>query len=459
MDGDRFDRKNAAYIIRIGNSIKTIARIRKVQSGVMITMEREAERLKREKETKTAAKITAAQQDRKNGMVSKLLTVYQAAMLASSVIIAKINWDIMYTGRQYEPTNPTYMRNVTLFMSAGIIFISVIAGITIVKEKGKKHDRDVFLERLTGMLAHLAVVAVIYVFFKRMTVFLVCIDEFDLFRRFVIMAVIYFIIKGIYLWAGAVSVSAERVEESKLETANVKAQEQESQKPPVSAEDFKAAMQQEEQEKFEASRKKKQAKHDKRYGKHNWKHFVRVAIVLCLLYAGWMHIYNGMSDQEKQALGSLKNFSISGLKEDMENSSTGVSIDKQVFSLMRSSGLRVSHNATVSNRLKEITDYWNAHNTEAVSSSSSNGISYVNVGNRTFTVNAPYVYVNAGKQAMLGSVPELNKTKVFNGHQVHVYKGQHKTSQKDGYNFYIIALEYEEYNDNGTFKDTGMYSG
>ncbi len=125
----------------------------------------------------------------------------------------------------------------------------------------------------------------------------------------------------------------------------------------------------------------------------------------------------------------------------------------------RSTGLRISHNATVGNQLNEITDYWNAHHTEAVSSSSSNGVSYVRVGNKTFSVNAPYVYTNAGKQAMLGSVPELNKTKVFNGHQVHAYKGQHKTAQKDGYNFYIIALEYEEYNDNGTFKDTGMYSG
>lgn len=454
MDGDRFDRKDAAYIIRIGNSIKTITRIRTVQSGVIISMEREA--LEREKEIKATTKTTAAQQDRKSRMVSKLMTVYQTAMLASAVAIAKINWDIMYTGRQLEPTNPTYMRNVTLFMSAGIIFISVITGITIVKGKGKKHDRDVFLERLTGMLAHLAVVAVIYVFFKRMTVFLVCIDEFDLFRRFIIMAAIYFIIKGIYLWAGAVTVPADT---ASADASSEKERVKENQSS-ANATDFKAAMQQEEQEKFKASRKKKQAKHDKRYGKHNWKHFVRVAIVLCLLYAGWMHIYNGMSTQEKQALGSLKNFSISGLKEDMESTSTGVSIDEQVFSLMhRSTGLRISHNATISNQLKEITDYWNAHHTEAVSSSSSNGVSYVKVGDRTFTVNAPYVYANAGKQAMLGSVPELNKTKVLNGHQVHVYKGQHKTAQKDGYNFYVIALEYEEYNDNGTFKDTGMYSG
>lgn len=454
MDGDRFDRKDAAYIIRIGNSIKTITRIRTVQSGVIISMEREA--LEREKEIKATTKTTAAQQDRKSRMVSKLMTVYQTAMLASAVAIAKINWDIMYTGRQLEPTNPTYMRNVTLFMSAGIIFISVITGITIVKGKGKKHDRDVFLERLTGMLAHLAVVAVIYVFFKRMTVFLVCIDEFDLFRRFIIMAAIYFIIKGIYLWAGAVTVPADT---ASADASSEKERVKENQSS-ANATDFKAAMQQEEQEKFKASRKKKQAKHDKRYGKHNWKRFVRVAIVLCLLYAGWMHIYNGMSTQEKQALGSLKNFSISGLKEDMESTSTGVSIDEQVFSLMhRSTGLRISHNATISNQLKEITDYWNAHHTEAVSSSSSNGVSYVKVGDRTFTVNAPYVYANAGKQAMLGSVPELNKTKVLNGHQAHVYKGQHKTAQKDGYNFYVIALEYEEYNDNGTFKDTGMYSG
>ena len=412
-------------------------------------MEREA--LKKRKEIET----TATQQDRKNGMVSKLMTVYQAAMLASSVAIAKINWDIMYTGRQLEPTNPTYMRNVTLFMTAGIIFISVVAGTSIVKGKGKKHERDVFLERLTGMLAHLAVVAVIYVFFKRMTVFLVCIDEFDLFKRFVIMAVIYFIIKGIYLWAGAVTVSADTVS---VDASSEKEQAKENQSS-ANAADFKAAMQQEEQEKFEASRKKQQIKHDRKYGKHGWKHLIKIAIVLCLLYAGWMHIYNGMSDQEKQSLGSLKDFSISGLKEDMENSSTGVSIDKQVFSLMRSSGLRVSHNATVGNQLKEIADYWNAHHTETVSSSSGNGISYVKVGDRTFTVNAPYVYVNAGKQAMLGSVPELNKTKVLNSRQVHVYRGQHKTAQKDGYNFYIIALEYEEYNDNGTFKDTGMYSG
>lgn len=403
--------------------------------------------------------VPLAEEQQKNiGMkiINKLMIVYQATMLAVMAAIAKTNWDIMYTGRQLEPTNPTYMRNVTLFMAVGIIFISVITGITIVKGKGEKHDRDVFLERLTGMLAHLAVVAVIYVFFKRMTVFLVCIDEFDLFRRFIIMAAIYFIIKGIYLWADAVTVSADT---ASADASSGKEQVKENQSS-ANATDFKAAMQQEEQEKFEASRKKKQAKHDKRYGKHNWKHFVRVAIVLCLLYAGWMHIYNGMSDQEKQSLGSLKNFSISGLKEDMENTSTGVSIDKQVFNLMhRSTGLRISHNATVGNQLKEITDYWNAHYTEAVSSSSSNGISYVRVGNRTFTVNAPYVYVNAGKQAMLGSVPELNKTKVLNSHQVHVYKGQHKTAQKDGYNFYIIALEYEEYNDNGTFKDTGMYSG
>jgi len=329
MDGDRFDRKTAAYIIRIGNSIKPIARIRTGQSGVIISMEREAERLEREKETKTTTKATATQQDRKNGMVSKFMTVYQTAMLASSVAIAKINWDIMYTGRQLEPTNPTYMRNVTLFMAVGIIFISVIAGISIVKGKGKKHDRDVFLERLTGMLAHLAVVAVIYVFFKRMTVFLVCIDEFDLFRRFIIMVIIYFIIKGIYLWADAVTVPADT---ASVDASSEKEQAKENQSS-ANATDFKAAMQQEEQEKFEESRKKKQAKHDKRYGKHNWKHFVRVAIVLCLLYAGWMHIYNGMSTQEKQSLGSLKNFSISGLKEDMKNTSTGVSIDKQVFNL------------------------------------------------------------------------------------------------------------------------------
>lgn len=420
----------------------------------MISMEREA--LEREKEIKATAKTTAAQQDRKSRMVSKLMTVYQTAMLASSVAIAKINWDIMYTGRQLEPTNPTYMRNITLFMAVGIIFISVITEITIVKGKGKKHDREVFLERLTGMLAHLAVVAVIYVFFKRMTVFLVCIDEFDLFRRFIIMAVIYFIIKGIYLWADAVTVSADT---ASADASSEKEQVKENQSS-ANATDFKAAMQQEEQEKFEASRKKQQIKHDRKYGKHGWKHLVKIAIVLCLLYAGWIHIYNGMSDQEKQSLGSLKDFSISGLKEDMKNTSTGASIDEQVFSLMhRSTGLRISHNATISNQLKEITDYWNAHHTDAVSSSSSNGVSYVKVGDRTFTVNAPYVYVNAGKQAMLGSVPELNKTKVLNSRQVHVYRGQHKTAQKDGYNFYIIALEYEEYNDNGTFKDTGMYSG
>lgn len=118
------------------------------------------------------------------------------------VWIMRLNWNIMFFEQQDIPTESNLMFLVTLYLALEIVGIAILAckKYMQVKSFNNKIDKKKAFHKIAASVLHLAIIFLILYTFRRATVFLACIEEFDLFRRFVFLWLIYTIIKCIYYY-------------------------------------------------------------------------------------------------------------------------------------------------------------------------------------------------------------------------------------------------------------------
>lgn len=118
------------------------------------------------------------------------------------VWIMRLNWNIMFFEQQDLPTDSAQMLFVTLYLALGIIGMSTLAckKYLQVKSFNNKIDKKEAFHKIAASILHLAIILLVLYTFRRATVFLACIEEFDLFRRFVFLWLIYTVVKCVYYY-------------------------------------------------------------------------------------------------------------------------------------------------------------------------------------------------------------------------------------------------------------------
>lgn len=118
------------------------------------------------------------------------------------VWIMRLNWNIMFFEQQDLPTDSAQMLFVTLYLALGIIGMSTLAckKYLQVKSFNNKIDKKEAFHKIAASILHLAIILLVLYTFRRATVFLACIEEFDLFRRFVLLWLIYTAVKCVYYY-------------------------------------------------------------------------------------------------------------------------------------------------------------------------------------------------------------------------------------------------------------------
>lgn len=142
---------------------------------------------------------------KKNKKLNKEAFAIDAFQLIAGLIfvwIMRLNWNIMFFEQQDIPTDSNQMLFVTLYLVFGIVGMAILAcrKYMQVKSFGNKIDKKEAFHKIAASVLRLAIIFLVLYTFRRATVFLACIEEFDLFRRFVFLWLVYVMVRCIYYW-------------------------------------------------------------------------------------------------------------------------------------------------------------------------------------------------------------------------------------------------------------------
>lgn len=143
--------------------------------------------------------------NKKNQKINKESFAIDAFQLVAGLIfvwIMRLNWNIMFFEQQGVPTDGNQMLLVTLYLSFGIAGMTVLAyrKYMQVKSFNNKIDKNEAFHKIAASILRLAIIFLMLYTFRRATVFLACIEEFDLFRRFVFLWLVYVMVRCVYYW-------------------------------------------------------------------------------------------------------------------------------------------------------------------------------------------------------------------------------------------------------------------
>ena len=147
--------------------------------------------------------------------INKELFAIDAFQLMAGLIfvwIMRLNWNIMFFEQQDIPTDSSQMLFVTLYLIFGIVGMAILAfkKYMLVKSFNNKIDKKEAFHNIAASILRLAIIFLILYTFRRATVFLACIEEFDLFRRFVFLWLIYTAVKCVYYYFNSIYDNTEK---------------------------------------------------------------------------------------------------------------------------------------------------------------------------------------------------------------------------------------------------------
>lgn len=152
---------------------------------------------------------------KKNKKLNKEAFAIDAFQLIAGLIfvwIMRLNWNIMFFEQQDIPTDSNQMLFVTLYLVFGIVGMAILAcrKYMQVKSFGNKIDKKEAFHKIAASVLRLAIIFLVLYTFRRATVFLACIEEFDLFRRFVFLWLIYTAVKCVYYYFNSIYDNTEK---------------------------------------------------------------------------------------------------------------------------------------------------------------------------------------------------------------------------------------------------------
>lgn len=143
--------------------------------------------------------------NKKNQKINKESFAIDAFQLIAGLIfvwIMRLNWNIMFFEQQDVPTDSNQMLFVTIYLSLGIAGMTVLVYRKYRQAKAFNNtiDKKEAFNKIAASALRLAIIFLVLYTLRRATVFLACIEEFDLFRRFVFLWLVYVMVRCIYYW-------------------------------------------------------------------------------------------------------------------------------------------------------------------------------------------------------------------------------------------------------------------